>query len=360
MFNKIFNDFVREVRSGEHSFLKFGEIKIDEITKFVKNIHNKYNYVAIIGFGASSLNIRAISSAISKPIKKTIYLDSLDEVDIEDKLESIDIKQTIFFVLSKSGNTNETYLLTKYILEIKKVSNEDIYIIAPSNNNLLSNLAKDCHISLIEHEQHISGRFGIISSATLLPCAVIGVDLKVFISSALKALANTIANEQNIINIAKYYLDNYSLGRKILVTFNYCHQLDGLCRWQQQLIGESLGKGNFGITPILSTGTFDEHSQLQLYLEGPSDKFFKIIMHERNDTLLNHNLSTHAHNVHTALISNNRPVSLENFTYINEEIIVNQIIESIFVIIMIAKHERFNPFNQLSVDSCKAGYVATT
>ena len=120
MFNQIFNDFVGEVRNGEHSFLKFDQINIDEITKFAKNIHDKYNYVVIIGFGASSLNIRAICSAISKPIKKTIYLDSLDEVDIEDKLESIDIKQTIFFVLSKSGNTNETYLLTKYILEIKK------------------------------------------------------------------------------------------------------------------------------------------------------------------------------------------------------------------------------------------------
>jgi len=353
MFNQIFSDFVGQVSNGEHSFLKFDQIKIDEITKFAKNIHDKYKYVTIIGFGASSLNIRAICSAISKPIKKTIYLDSLDEVDIEDKLESIDVKQTIFFILSKSGNTNETYLLTKYILEIKKVSNEDIYIIAPCNNNLLSNLAKDCQISLIEHEQHISGRFGIISPASLLPCAFIGVDVKAFISSALKALSNNITNGQNIINTAKCYLDNYASGRKTLVTFNYCHQLDGLCRWQQQLIGESLGKDNFGITPILSKGTFDEHSQLQLYLEGPSDKFFKIIMHERNDTLLNHNLSTHAHNIHKALISNNRPVSLENFTYINEEIIANQIIESIFVIIMIAKHERFNPFNQLSVDSCK-------
>ena len=185
MFDQIFDDFVDEVKNGEHSFLQFDQIKIDGITQFANDLRKQYNSVAIIGFGASSLNIRAICSSITKPDKKTIYLDSIDELDIEEKLELIDIKQTIFFVLSKSGNTEETYLLTKYLLEVKNVNNKDIYIITNNNNNLLSNLANDHKISLIEHEQHISGRFGIISSASLLPCSVIGVNIRTIVESAL-------------------------------------------------------------------------------------------------------------------------------------------------------------------------------
>ena len=353
MFDQIFDDFVDEVKNSEHSFLQFDQIKIDEITQFANDLRQQYNYVAIIGFGASSLNIRAICSSITKPDKKTIYLDSIDELDIEEKLELIDTKQTIFFVLSKSGNTEETYLLTKYLLEVKNVNNKDIYIITNNNNNnLLSNLANDHKILLIEHEQHISGRFGIISSASLLPCSVIGVNIRATVEAAIKTLASTNQNKKNIIQIAENYLDNYFLGRRILVTLNYCHQLDGLCRWQQQLIGESLGKNNFGITPILSVGTFDEHSQLQLYLEGPDDKFFEIITHCRQNTISG-NLTTHAENIYKSLLSNRTPASFENFVYLDETIIVNKIIESIFVTIIIAKKQKINPFNQTAVDNCK-------
>jgi glucose-6-phosphate isomerase len=352
MFDHIFDDFVDEIKNGKHSFLRFEQININAIAQFASNLRKQYSYVGIIGFGASSLNIRSICSAITTPSKKTIYLDSVDEVDIEEKLALIDIQQTIFFVLSKSGNTEETYLLTQYLLEAKKVNNENICIITNKNNNLLSNLAKDFNILLIEHEQHISGRFGIIATASLLPASVIGVDTKVVVESAIKALADTTQNQQNIMGKAKYYLDNYLLGRRILVKLNYCHQLEGLCLWQQQLIGESLGKNNFGITPILSRGTFDEHSQLQLYLAGPDDKFYEIITHERHYTI-SKNLTTHANNIYKALVTSKRPASFENFTYINEQAIVSKIIESIFVTVIIARHQKIDPFNQTAVDACK-------
>lgn len=352
MFDQIFDDFVDEIQHGKHSFLQFWQINTDEIAQFANDLSKQYSCVGIIGFGASSLNIRGICSSITKTNKRTIYCDSIDELDIAEKLALIDIQQTIFFVLSKSGNTEETYLLTKYLLEVKKIDNQDIYIITNNTNNLLSNLAKDFKIPIIEHEQHISGRFGIIAYASLLPASIIGVDIKVLVESAIKTLSDTIKNKQNIIQKAKYYLDNYFLGRRILVTLNYCHQLGGLCLWQQQLIGESLGKNNFGITPVLSRGTFDEHSQLQLYLEGPDDKFYEIITHERRDTI-SKNLTTHANNIYKSLLANRKPALFESLAYINEGIIVSKIIESMFVTIILARYKKINPFNQTAVDACK-------
>jgi len=359
MFNQIFDDFAGEIKRGEHDFLKFDQIKLDEVSKLAKELNDQYDYVAIVGFGASSLNTRAICSSISKPLKKTIYLDSIDELDIEEKLKSIDVQKTIFFVLSKSGNTSETYLLTKYILETKKVSNKNIYIISPKGNNLLSNLAKAYKTMYIEHEAQRSGRFGIISATTLLPCSLIGLDIEKFVSSSLISLSNIILNSQNVINAAKYYLENYSLGRRILVALNYCHQLDGFCRWQQQLIGESLGKNNFGITPVLSKGTFDEHSQLQLYLEGPDDKFYKIMVLDQKDTMLSTSLVLHAYNTSKALINIGRPISIESFTSINEEIVAKLIIESMFIVVMVARYQKLNPFDQPSVDVCKIDQKAS-
>ncbi|MFP3034989.1 MAG: palindromic element RPE1 domain-containing protein, partial [Candidatus Tisiphia sp.] len=156
----------------------------------------------------------------------------------------------------------------------------------------------------------------------------------------------------NICEIAEYYLNQYSLNRHMLVMFNYCYQLDGLCRWQQQIIAESLGKNGFGITPIIAKGTFDQHSQLQLYLEGPDDKFYQVITNKASSDI-EIALAAHANNIYNALGQVKRPVMLENFVHIDEQVIVDQIIHVMLSTILIANHLKIDPFNQPSVDEYK-------
>ncbi|WP_341764395.1 hypothetical protein [Candidatus Tisiphia endosymbiont of Beris chalybata] len=352
MLNKLCENLILQLQNNKYDFLKFDLIKQEQIKEMAASIANIYESIIIIGFGASSLNIRALLSACIRRSKQIVYLDSLDQVELNDKLSSINLNKSVFFSLSKSGNTNETYLLTKYALESLPVSPRNMYIIAPFTDNLLNNLAQSFKTHFFEHDNICSGRFGIISNASLLPVAVAGLNISKVVAAATKKILEIISDSTVIYQIAEYYLQQYSLGRSILVMFNYSYQLDGLCKWQQQIIAETLGKNGFGITPVIARGTFDQHSQLQLYLEGPDDKFYKIITNNQGDSEIATSLATHANNIYHALIQAKRPATLINFEP-NETIIVEQIIDTMLSIIVIAEHLKINPFNQPAVDQCK-------
>ncbi len=387
MFSQLYQNLVGKIKDNKYDFLRFDLIRQDKIKAIVAALA-PYDTIVIIGFGASSLNVRALVTILlsddfaalhegrglvksrralsnnagkfiseeSMPTscpKKVIYLDSLDKVEIDEKLSAINLSNTLFFSLSKSGNTNETYLLTKYILEIWQVLPQNLYIISPSNDNLLGNLAKSSATQFFEHDYMVSGRFSIISNASLLPAAVAGVDISKVINGACAKVSDVIMNGTNICRLAEYYIEQYFLGRHIFVMLNYSYQLDGLCRWRQQIIAESLGKNGFGITPVIARGTFDQHSQLQLYLEGPDDKFYEIITNNQKGTDMAVSLAAHASNIYQALTHQKRPVILNNFQ-INEETIIGQIIDTQLCTLLIAEHLAINPFNQPSVDKYKS------
>ncbi|WP_342259935.1 palindromic element RPE1 domain-containing protein [Candidatus Tisiphia endosymbiont of Metellina segmentata] len=401
MLSKVYNDLILQIKANKYDFLRFDLIKQDAIKDLAAQLALKYDIVVVIGFGASSLNVRALLSIKAVATKRLIYLDSLDQLEIDEKLALVDLSKAVFFSLSKSGNTNETYLLTKYVLEVLHVPPQNIYVIVPFSNNLLRNLAESFGTNCLEHDNIRSGRFGIISNASLLPTAVAGVDVHKVVLAASKKISDIIFDGFNICEIAEYYLNQYSLNRHMLVMFNYCYQLDGLCRWQQQIIAESLGKNGFGITPIIAKGTFDQHSQLQLYLEGPDDKFYQVITNKASSDIrplsklacaegfegdasprtaaysnsvtdsstaslskspaevefrkrsIEIALTAHANNIYNALDQVKRPVKLENFVYIDEQVIVDQIIHVMLSTILIANHLKIDPFNQPSVDEYK-------
>ncbi len=401
MVSKVYNDLILQIKANKYDFLRFDLIKQDAIKDLAAQLALKYDIVVVIGFGASSLNVRALLSIKAVATKRLIYLDSLDQLEIDEKLALVDLSKAVFFSLSKSGNTNETYLLTKYVLEVLHVPPQNVYVIVPFNNNLLRNLAESFGTNCLEHDNIRSGRFGVISNASLLPTAIAGVDVHKVVLAASKKISDILLDGFNICEIAEHYLNQYSLNRHILVMFNYCYQLDGLCRWQQQIIAESLGKNGFGITPIIAKGTFDQHSQLQLYLEGPDDKFYQVITNKANSDIRSLSkfayaeefkgvterrtaaylnvredsstgatnklpaevefrkrsieiaLAAHANNIYNALGQVNRPVMLENFVHIDEQVIVDQIIHVMLSTILIANHLKIDPFNQPSVDEYK-------
>lgn len=352
MLSKACLELVSEVKDNKYDILRFDLIDQKKLQETAKHISQACDNIVIIGLGASSLNVMALLSIQAKSNKEVIYLDNLDQLEIDEKLSSINLAKTVFFALSRSGNTNETYLLTKYVLETLKVPPRNVHIIVPFSDNLLFNLAKSFQTHIFEHEIICSGRFGVITNACLLPALVAGVDIEKIIIAAKKRVDQFITDSTDICKLAEYYLNQYSLGRHIFVLFNYSHQLNGLCRWQQQIIAESLGKNGFGITPLISRGTFDQHSLLQLYLEGPDDKFYKIITNNKSGSDIDLSLAAHAANIHDALVKVERPVTVNNFD-INEEAIVEEIIDTMLFIMLIARHMGFNPFNQPSVDKYK-------
>lgn len=352
MLSKICQELVSEVKDNKYDILRFDLIDQKKLQEIAKPISQEYDNIVMIGLGASSLNVMALLSIRAESNKKVIYLDNLDQLEIDEKLSSISLSKTVFFAISRSGNTNETYLLTKYVLEVLQVSPKNLHIIVPFSDNLLFNLAKSFQTHIFEHDTICSGRFGVITNACLLPALVAGLDIEKIIDAAQKKVDKFIADGSDICQLAEYYLNQYSLGRHIFVLFNYSYQLTGLCRWQQQIIAESLGKSFFGITPIISRGTFDQHSLLQLYLEGPDDKFYKIITSNKSRSNIDLSLAAHAANIYDALIRVERPVVINNYD-IDEEAIIGEIIDTMLSIILIAGHMAFSPFNQPSVDKYK-------
>ncbi|WP_375318561.1 palindromic element RPE1 domain-containing protein [Candidatus Tisiphia endosymbiont of Oplodontha viridula] len=402
MLSKLYNDLILQIKANKYDFLRFELIKQDEIKALANQLTAKYDTVIIIGFGASCLNVRALLSMKAVATKRLIYLDNLDQLAIDKKLALVNLDKAVFFSLSRSGNTNETYLLTKYVLEVLRVFPQNVYVIVPFSNSLLYNLAKSFGANCLEYDNVSSGRFGIISNASLIPATTAGVDVDKVVAAAFQKISDiirplsklacaeefeggterrtaaysnvredsstcstykppagvefrkrSILDGSSICQIAEYYLNQYSLNRHMLVMFNYSYQLDDLCRWQQQIIAESLGKNGFGITPIIAKGTFDQHSQLQLYLEGPDDKFYKIITNNKANSDIDMSLAAHANNIYNALVQVKRPVLLENFVHIDEDIIVDQIIHTMLSTILIANYLKIDPFSQPSVDQYK-------
>ena len=233
-----------------------------------KNISRlkKYNNFNLIGMGGSILGTEAIYDFLSFKVKKNFnFYNNLQGKDI---LTSK--KKKINLIISKSGNTIETISNINLILQNQK-KNKNI-IITEKNNNYLTLLAKKLKAEIIEHKNYIGGRYSVLSEVGMLPAELMGLNKKKF-----KKYNELVKNKfflktliENVSFIKKYY----NSGIKNSVILNYDEKSDNLFRWYQQLMAESLGKKSKGIFPIISTMPKDNHSLLQLYLDGPRNNFF--------------------------------------------------------------------------------------
>lgn len=349
---ELYKSLTHKIRENSFDFFQFDNIKT--VLNNPLESFNQYTHIVIIGMGASLLNVKAICS-IAKQTSKTItYLGSLHKQKIDEELSKINLSKTVVFSISKSGNTHETTVITEYVIQTNLINRNNIYIISPNNNNLLFNLSRTYNLKHIEHGVIGSGRFNIISSSTLLPAMHFGINVDKIISGAKKALNTFLEDGTATLTKARWYADNYNLNRNILVMFNYSYSLFGFLQWKHQMLAESLGKNGFGITPIIANGTFDEHSQLQLYLDGPDNKFYEVILqNDVENTILSNALNLHSKNVYQTFVSHNKEVNLETIQAADEETIASLIIDTILIIMIIAMDKNINPFNQPSVDSCK-------
>ena len=229
----------------------------------IKKINKSKNF-RLIGMGGATLGAEAIYQFLNHKIKKKfIFINNLNPrlKNNQKKIKATNI------IISKSGNTLETIANSNLLINGSK----NIFI-TENKKSYLSNLANDLKAEIIEHKNFIGGRYSVLSEVGMLPAEIMGLNEKKF-----KRL-NYLINNKNFLN---ELIKNVSAILKFVkekkfnsIILNYDSKSENLFKWYQQLVAESLGKKSKGILPIISTMPSDNHSLLQLYLDGPKNNFF--------------------------------------------------------------------------------------
>ena len=223
----------------------------------------KYKDIRIFGMGGSSLGANAIYDFLRYKIKKNFYfLSNLNKRKFSSK------KNYLNLIISKSGNTLET------------VVNSNIYVFKKDKNILVSenklsdlrNLALKLKSEIIDHNNFIGGRYSVLSEVGMLPAELMGLNERKF-----KQLNHLLKNKfffNSIINNVANILELVKKKKSNAVILNYDESFDNFLKWYQQLVAESIGKKGKGIFPIISTMPKDNHSLMQLYLDGQKNNFY--------------------------------------------------------------------------------------
>ena len=225
--------------------------------------YKKFNNYNLIGMGGSSLGAKAIYNFLSPKIKKKFtFFDNLSS-----KKKILKKTKALNIIISKSGNTLET--ISNYSA-IK--GNKRNLFICENSDNYIKSLANKLNCEIIAHKNYIGGRYSVLSEAGMLPAIFMGLK-----EGKFKNFNNLIKNKNFINSLLDSVLSTkYFLAKKKFnsVILNYDELSIDLFQWYQQLIAESLGKNSKGILPLISSMPKDNHSLMQLYLDGPKNSFF--------------------------------------------------------------------------------------
>ena len=254
-----------------HSLSKFYKDSFNK--KNIKHFNKKLDY-RIIGMGGSTIGAQAIYDFLKKKIKKNfIFVDNLNA--FENKKAKKNLNNLI---ISKSGNTIET-IVNANILVKKKDKN---LFITEKKESYLSLLAQKLKAEIIDHNNYIGGRYSVLSEVGMLPAELMGLNYKNF-----RQLNNLVKNKYFMralvsnVEATVYFLKAKKFNS---VVINYDEQSTNLFNWYQQLVAESLGKEKNGILPIISVMPKDNHSVMQLYLDGFKNNFFTFFYSQENNS----------------------------------------------------------------------------
>ena len=333
---------------------------------FKKNIIKKYkNYKSInlIGMGGSILGTEAIHDFLKFKIKKKIrFFNNLNnQIKLEPNSKSINI------IISKSGNTLETVSNLNLILKSQK-KNKNI-VITEDKSSFLTSLAKKLKAEIIEHKNYIGGRYSVLSEVGMLPAQLLGLH-----EAKFKRFNNLIKNKSflnSLVNNVNFMSKCISEGKKNSVILNYDEASENLFKWYQQLTAESLGKKNKGVFPIISSMPKDNHSLLQLYLDGPKNNFFTFfgVINEKTNKLDNSNLFGKFSNLKnksliqiaqaqrnaTQIVFKKKKIPFRSFEVQkrNEESLGELFSFFVLETILLGRVMKVNPFDQPSVELIK-------
>ena len=327
----------------------------------IVNKFKKYTNFNLIGMGGSSLGAKAIYNFMKPKIKKKFnFLDNLNSRNNDQKNKD----QAINIIISKSGNTLET--IANY--SSLKQKNKNIFI-CENTNNYIKNMANKLNCLIINHKNYIGGRYSVLSEVGMLPAIFMGlkpknfknlnylVKNKFFINSLIDSVVST-----------SYFIKKKKYNSIIL---NYDELSKELFEWYQQLVAESLGKNSKGILPVVSNMPRDNHSMMQLYLDGPKNSFFtffNVVDHDKkkiNNSKLLSNLKhlknknlyqiKYAQKIATENVFRKRNIPFRSFNVLRRS---EQALGELFTFfmletILLGEMTKVNPFDQPSVELIK-------
>lgn len=257
----------------------------------------KFEHVVVMGSGGSSLSGKTLVALKDQgfgPAKgrpKLWFMDNVDPATFDALMERLPLERTGFIPISKSGGTPETlsaFLTLTEALEMevgKKALASQIIAVTEAQDNPLRRLCTRLGCPILEHDPKVGGRYSALSVVGMLPAMIAGLDCAAVREGAASVLDPVLkANDATGIEPALGAALSVGLARErgtnITVLMPYVDRLNTFAYWYRQIWAESLGKDGMGTTPAVALGTVDQHSQVQLYLGGPADKLFTLLIQD--------------------------------------------------------------------------------
>jgi glucose-6-phosphate isomerase len=287
------NIVLKEIDNLKNEKLKlfdFSDIreKNKSVKTLVTGLRKKYKYLYILGTGGATLCGQTIFGLLENHRKKSRvkFMDNIDARSFELIKKQIKLEESYVLVISKSGSTLETITQFAFFTNLYeeslgegKIKDHFMVITDMDNeNNKIRNIATKLGISIYPHEK-VGGRFSIYSAVGLIPASFARLKTKEFLKGAKDEVDRTFRKKdsQSIVGAALNYalVEHKKISASVMMP--YIDRLKNFTTWWAQIWAESLGKNDIATTPIRSLGTLDQHSQMQLFLQGKKDKFFNVM-----------------------------------------------------------------------------------
>ena len=293
------HSLIQKEKSRKFYFCRLPYQDVSHIKEYAGYVRGRFESFVVIGIGGSSLGARMLFGSLAdinhniKEKPKIFFLENVDSEKFKSVLEQIDIKNTCFNIVTKSGSTVETIANFSIILSMLKKElgekyRENLVFTTDPEKGFLRKLGNQEGIKMFDVPPLVGGRFSVLSPVGLLPAAVAGIDTEELLSGAKKmdlvcSIEEHVEHNPAYLIALSHYITNMRRGKTISVMMPYSEKLSSFVDWYRQLWAESLGKDGLGQTPVKAIGTVDQHSQIQLYREGIRDKIITFLQVENTE-----------------------------------------------------------------------------
>lgn len=347
-----------------------------ELEPIAEFFRDAFETVVVLGTGGSSLGAQTLVAlaqdcwGFERSGPELVFLDNIDPDTFERFFRSVDFSTTGFLVVSKSGTTAETICQLQSILQVweHKTEGRDpmehFVVITEPKDSPMTKIARQYGFRTLDHDPKMGGRFAALSLVGLLPAMIAGLDAQQILAGAKMILEHK--DQGSYEEGAAWTMEQHRAGQNISVMMPYCDRLFLFCKWYRQLWAESLGKDGKGITPIAAYGTVDQHSQLQLYLDGPDDKIYTVVAtpHKGQGVRIDATGAFAGHTIGDLMEAEqqatietlkrcNRPVRVLNVPVINEASMGALMMHFMLETMLTAKLLGVNAFDQPAVEQGK-------
>ena len=308
-FAEVQEEVRRRRGAGEYGFYGLvdqGET-VRQISAFAEGLGQAHDHVLVLGIGGSALGTKALLNALRRPawnelddegrefFPRLTVLENVDPTSVDAALRRIDPRRVLVNVISKSGGTAETmaqYLVVRQWLEdaLGGAAARHLVFTTDPARGALRELASREGVATLEVPPDVGGRFSVLSPVGLLPAALVGIDVAGLLAGARQAIqaadTDDLARNPAALYAALHWAADAELEARINVLMPYTDRLREFAEWYRQLWAESLGKRvdrggqvvHRGPTPVGAVGATDQHSQVQLFMEGPYDKAITFVV----------------------------------------------------------------------------------